>query len=165
MGLESLQGDEEPRDIIVFAYGMEESLGGFYREAAGRPDDSEVGRLFLKLAGMEEKHKDQLFLLYRNITGTGDDREAFEAAVVPGALEGGFSKEEFAESIAGQEYSLNDVFSIAMMFEAQAMDLYMRYSEKVEQADAKTLLHDLAQQEKAHLRALGELMDRKSYPD
>jgi rubrerythrin len=48
----------------------------------------------------------------------------------------------------------------AMMFEAQALDLYMRCAERSEDGDRARILHELAEQEKSHLRVLGRLMDR-----
>lgn len=161
MGLEHLEGIETPGDIILLAYGMEESLGGFYKEAAGRTRNSDAEQLLTKLAGVEEKHKNQLFKLYREVAGGEEDRGALESPVAGGVLEGGLSSEQVVQRIMGAKSSLADVFSIAMMFEAQAMDLYMRYSEAMEQEQAKALLHDLAEQEKAHLKALGIIKDKE----
>lgn len=161
MGLEFAKGMQSSEEIILFAYGMEESLGGFYAEASGKTGDAESAQLLTKLAGIEEKHKGQVLALYRSITGTDDDRAVFEARAVRGALEGGLSTEDFLKTVTGKEHALEDVFSVAMMFEAQAMDLYKRYSEELKEPDARTLLYDLAEQEKAHLAALGELMNKK----
>ncbi|MFZ0447771.1 MAG: ferritin family protein [Desulfatiglandaceae bacterium] len=160
MGLEYLEGIETPGDIILLAYGMEESLGGFYKDAAGKTRNSDAEQLFTKLAGVEEKHKDQLFKLYRDVVGE-EDRSIFESHVAMGVPEGGLRAEQFMKRIMGAKSSLGDVFSIAMMFEAQAMDLYMRYAEVMEQEQAKALLHDLAEQEKAHLKVLGIIKDKE----
>ncbi len=161
MGLELLETIETPVDILLFAYGMEESLGGFYKEAAGKTANPDAGQLLTKLAGVEEKHKHQLFSLYKDIVGGEEDRSNFESHVAPGVLEGGLSSEQFVKRIMGAESSLADVFSVAMMFEAQAMDLYMRYSQALEQEDARSLFHDLAEQEKAHLKLLGIMKDKE----
>ena len=48
------------------------------------------------------------------------------------------------------------------MLEAQALDLYMRYSMKVDKENVKNVLYQIAQEEKAHLEALGKLMENKS---
>jgi len=48
-----------------------------------------------------------------------------------------------------------------MMIEAQALDLYMRYADKADDEEAMKLLHQLAEEEKSHLKILGRLMDRK----
>jgi sulfur-carrier protein adenylyltransferase/sulfurtransferase len=161
MGLEYLDGIETPGEVILFAYGMEESLGGFYKEAAGRTANPDAEQLLTKLAGVEEKHKNQLFRLYKDVVGKEEDRSTFESHVVSGVLEGGLSAEKYMGKIMGVESPLDNVFSVAMMFEAQAMDLYMRYSEAVEQEQGKTLFHDLAEQEKAHLKLLGIIKDKE----
>lgn len=153
---------EAPEDIIRFAYGMEESLGGFYEKASGKTGDEEAALLLTKLAGIEEKHKSQLFDLFRSISEAGIDKTSFETTVIHGVLEGGLSTGDYLDRVTEKKYGLEDVFSVAMMFEAQAMDLYMRYSEEINQLAAKRLLLDLAQQEKGHLAALGEFMNRKA---
>ncbi len=161
MGLEHLEGIETPGEIILFAYGMEESLGEFYKEAAGKTANPDAKELFSKLAGVEEKHKNQLFRLYGEVVGGEENRSTFESHVVSGVLEGGLSPEKLVERIMGAKSSLADVFSVAMMFEAQAMDLYMRYAEEMEHEQVKALLHDLAEQEKAHLKLLGIIKDKE----
>jgi len=161
MGMEYLEGIETPGDIILMAYGMEENLGSFYKEAAKRTRNPDAEQLFTKLAGVEEKHKNQLFKLYREVVGGDEDRGTLESRVAGGVLEGGLSSEQVVQRIMGAKSSLADVLSVAMMFEAQAMDLYMRYSEALEQEQSKALLHDLAEQEKAHLKALGIIKDKE----
>jgi rubrerythrin len=52
------------------------------------------------------------------------------------------------------------VIDFAMMLEAQSMDLYMRYAEKNEDSEVKEILFNLAQEEKAHLKSLGDLLDK-----
>jgi rubrerythrin len=47
-----------------------------------------------------------------------------------------------------------------MMLEAQAMDLYMRYAEKSEDSEVKKVLFKMANEEKAHLKSLGDLLDK-----
>jgi rubrerythrin len=57
------------------------------------------------------------------------------------------------------------VIEMAMMIEAQALDLYMRYADKTGNEEAEGLLHQLAQEEKNHLKLLGRLMNRKIVSD
>jgi rubrerythrin len=53
------------------------------------------------------------------------------------------------------------VLNIAMMLETQAMDLYLRYSQKIEEERSKKVLYDIAEEEKAHLGSLGRLLEIK----
>ena len=49
----------------------------------------------------------------------------------------------------------------AMMLEAQALDLYMRYADKSQDSQAEKMLFKMADEEKAHLKSLGELLEKK----
>ena len=161
MGMAFLRGDETSREIIVLAYGMEDGLGGFYRGLAETTEDSQAAGVFAKLAGIEERHKERLFDLYLTLDPAVADREAFENSVVSGVMEGGFTTAEFLEQNRDVMNTVPDALNMAMMLEAQALDLYMRYSEKAEQGPSKSVLYDLAEEEKAHLAMLGRLMEER----
>jgi len=157
-----LRGDETPQEIIVLAYGMEDGLALFYKNLAERMDDSEVVSLLTKLAKIEQKHKQRLFDLYLTLEPAVTDKDAFETDIVSEVMEGGFTTEEFMERNKDSLKTLTDVLNMAMMLESQAMDLYMRYSEKSKDEKSKTVLLDIAEEEKAHLKTLGRLMDERS---
>ncbi len=162
MGMSLLRGDETSKEIIVFAYGMEEGLRGFYSTMAERTDDSEVVDLLTKLIEVEKNHKQRLFDLYLTHDSGITDKEAFEANIVSKVMEGGFTTEEFLEQNRGSMKTVPDVLNIAMMLETQALDLYMRYSEKSEDEKGKAVLYDIAEEEKAHLKTLGRLMEDRA---
>ena len=161
MAMIRLRGDETPQEIIVLAYGMEMGLGGFYETVAKKTDDSETAGVLTKLAGIEEKHKQRLFNLYLSLEPTVADKKAFESEIVSEVMEGGFTTEEFLAQNRESLRTVPDVLDIAMMLETQSLDLYMRYSQQVKDDKSKTVLYDLAQEEKAHLKALGRLMESK----
>ena len=161
MGMVLLKGDETSQEIIVLAYGMEDGLAGFYGTMSKKMDDTEMVELLNKLAKIEENHKKRLFDLYVTLESNVTDRETFEHDIVTDVMEGGFSTEEFLEKNSDSMKTVPDVLSIAMMLETQAMDLYMRYSEKVEMGKSKSILYDIAEEEKAHLKSLGRLMEQK----
>ena len=48
---------------------------------------------------------------------------------------------------------------MAMSIEAQALDLYFRASERVEDDKGKDFLSQMADEERTHLKQLGNLMD------
>jgi rubrerythrin len=162
MGIELAREMVSAEDIIRLAYGMEKSLGRFYREASEKTGDPEAAELLGKLAGIEEKHKQQLADLWGAVSGAETARASLEIDGARGALEGGLSTGDYLERVTANNQGVKEVISVAMMFEAQAMDFYMRCSEEISQPDANHLLHNLAQQEKGHLAALGDLMDRKA---
>jgi len=162
MGMVLLKGDETSQEIIVLAYGMEDGLAGFYGSLSEKMDDSEIVGLLHKLSKIEENHKKRLFDLYVTLESNVSDRETFENDIVTDVMEGGFSTEEFLEKNSDSMKTVPDVLSMAMMLETQAMDLYMRYSEKAEMDKSKSVLYDIAEEEKAHLKSLGRLMDQKA---
>jgi rubrerythrin len=161
MGMPFLKGDETPKEIIVLAYGMEEGLRGFYTAVSERADDPDVAGLGARLSEIEERHKQRLFDLYLTMDPTIADREAFDADTVPGIMEGGFTTEEFLEQQRDAMKTVPDLLNIAMMLETQALDLYMRYSQKIQDQPGKGVLYDLAEEEKGHLVSLGRLMEEK----
>ena len=52
-----------------------------------------------------------------------------------------------------------DLLETALMLETQALDLYLRFAGKMEDRETKKVLFRLGDEEKAHLAALGRLLD------
>ena len=89
------------------------------------------------------------------------DLATFESSIVPKALEGGFDAQEFLETNKAHLQTAPEVLDLAMMLETQALDLYLRFADKSDQPQTKEVLFALAGEEKAHLAALGRLLDEK----
>ncbi len=77
-------------------------------------------------------------------------------------MEGGFDIEAFTQQNQPFLDTPHHVIDLAMMLETQALDLYLRFSQKTESADTKEVLFRLADEEKAHLDALGRWLDEKT---
>ena len=161
MGMSLLKGDEAPEEIIVLAYGMEKGLGRFYALVSRQTNDKEVADLLGILSNVEELHKKMLFNLYLSIDPTVSSTKTFETKIVSDVMEGGFTTEEFLEKNKPAMQTVPGVLNIAMMLETQAMDLYLRYSQKIEGERSKKVLYDIAEEEKAHLGSLGRLLEIK----
>ncbi len=159
MGMTPLKGDETPEEIIILAYGMEEGLGAFYFAMAERIEEGGVVSLLKKLGEVEEKHKEKLFKLYLSFIHETIEKETFEANIASEMMEGGFTTEEFLEQNQPAMETVADTLNVAMMLEAQALDLYSRYSQKAGDENTKNVLYDIAEEEKAHLAALGDLLE------
>ncbi len=155
-----MRGDETPPDIIIIAYGMEQGLEEFYSTMVGMIDDQEVIGILTKLAVIEENHKQRLFNLYLTFKPDVADKAAFEAGIVSDIMEGGFTTKEFLEQNRPAMQTVEGVLNVAMMLETQALDLYLRYSQKIKDENCRTVLNDIAQEEKAHLAGLGRLMEK-----
>ena len=155
----ALTGNESPLKVIAVAYGMEQGLGEFYSLAADMMEDKDVAGLLNDLARFEEGHKQKLLDLYMTLDTTGRGREALEAGILGDMMEGGFSTEEFLKENRSVMEKTTDTLSLAMMLETQALDLYLRYSRKAEDEESRKALYRIAEEEKTHLVALGDMME------
>ncbi len=160
MGL--LRGDETPAEVSLLAYGMENALGGFYTTLSERTADKALVHLFTKLAGIEQRHKEVIFALYRETEPSGMELSVFESRVESKAMEGGFDIEGFMKDNEPHLKTVADVLTVAMMIETQALDLYLRYADTSSETRTKEVLFKIADEEKAHLSALGELMSQRA---
>jgi hypothetical protein len=113
------------------------------------------------MVAIEQIHKGRLFELHKEVNPPGQDLDAFEAAINTQIMEGGFNLEEFMEKNASFMNSVNEVLNLAMMLETQALDLYLRFSDKTAKVRTKDVLLKLADEEKAHLAALGDLLEKR----
>ncbi len=160
LNLDLVRGDATPEQILVLAYGMEKALQLFYETLKEQSRDQAVKELFEKLARVEVGHEQRLFKVYGQLSGS-QDLKAFEAGVVPTTLEGGFNAQEFLETNQSHLQTTPEVLDLAMMLETQALDLYLRFADRSEQAQTKEILFTLAREEKAHLASLGSLLEEK----
>ena len=83
-----------------------------------------------------------------------------DTKTVAGIVEGGLSTEAYAARFLSDPDSAADIVDLAMSIEAQALDLYTRAAWKCADERSKGAFLHIADEEKAHLRQLGRLMDR-----
>jgi sulfur-carrier protein adenylyltransferase/sulfurtransferase len=160
MGMVLLEGNETPREVICLAYGLEERLRKFYSTSSKLAIDPEVVGILTKLAEIEAKHKQRLFDLYLTIDPTPLNVEAFDSRITSELMEGGFDPDKLLEQSMPAFKTAAGVLDFAMTLEAQAMDLYMRYAEKSDDPEVKNVFYKMANEEKAHLKSLGDLLDK-----
>jgi sulfur-carrier protein adenylyltransferase/sulfurtransferase len=157
-GLALFSGDESVAMTLMVAYGLEAGLRDFYLSMAAKDLGPSVQKLFRDLAEIELKHQERLLTTYAEMTGRPANKAEFEAAV-DGHLEGGLSTEEFLARFASDIDRAADVISMAMAIEAQALDLYQRAGDKSTHTESRTAFERIANEEKVHLKRLGELME------
>ena len=162
LNLDLVRGDETPSEMIGLAYGMEMGLGVFYQDLIETAEDADLKALFGKLAEIEGHHKQRLFDLLAEIDPPGKSIDEYEAEIKPGILEGGFKLDDFMQNNASYLQTVSDVLELAMMLETQALDLYLRFADKSTDTGSQKVLFKLADEEKSHLEALGQLLERKS---
>ncbi|WP_461211110.1 rhodanese-like domain-containing protein [Desulfocurvus sp. DL9XJH121] len=161
-GLAVFPADTSLERIIALACRMEVNLGAFYTAMADKAGDADTADTLRKLAGFEDRHKTMLLIIHRRLAGRDLDPAFLESRLDGGdkPLEGGLTAEEFMKRNPALLNSPVNVVETGMMFEAQALDLYMRHAREVDDAEARDLLLRLAGEEKAHLKALAELLRR-----
>ncbi len=160
-GMLYLRGDESIEDIIVLAYGMEEGLGNFYRSMAEEFKGKESADILGKLASIEDTHKQKLLEIYKKLDTSVKDQETFELNIVSQAMEGGLTTEEFINQYRPVLETVRGVLTMAIIVETQALDLYMRYAERMRDEESKAVLYNIAEEEKVHLKELGNLLDKQ----
>ncbi|MBW1825106.1 MAG: hypothetical protein JRI87_11195 [Deltaproteobacteria bacterium] len=160
LGMIYFSGNETPQEILTLAYAMEVNIGAFYSEMTSfvKP---EIADVFKQLSKFEAGHKAKVFNMARDLDPSIKTRDELEDRSRVTALEGGTTAEEFLAQNKDYLKTPKGAVEAAMMFEAQALDLYMRYAAEAGSHASLDLLHNLAQEEKRHLKLLGKLMDRK----
>jgi len=159
LGLALFSGKESPEETLVAAYGLEEGLRRFYESMAPKVRSEKAGQLFGKLSSIEVKHQDRIFSEYVRLSGTAVGRDEFAARIVAAAMEGGLTTEEYLARYQPNLENAGDVIALAMGIEAQALDLYQRAADRAKTIESKTVLVQIANEERAHLEQLGMLFE------
>lgn len=158
-GLALFDGVESVESALAVAYSLEAGLKEFYESMAAKVDSDPARQLFHQLSQIEVKHQDRILEQYTHLTGRAVTRDTFEARQVPEVLEGGLTTEEYANLLMPSYDTVTEIIELAMSIEAQALDLYLRASEKAQNEAGKRALIQIANEEKTHLARLGQLMD------
>ena len=158
-GLELFTGNESVEETLVVAYSLEEGLRSFYLEMQDKVNNSDARNLFEKLSEIEVKHQERILDEYRKITGSSITRKEFEKNIVVNSLEGGLTTEEYANLFHPDWESVTDIIEVAMSIEAQALDLYLRASDRSSESQSQKVLRQIADEERTHLAQLGKLIE------
>jgi len=161
LNLDLVRGDESPAEIIALAYGMEMGLGDFYRTMTSQVSDPDVAALLDRLAVVEDKHKEYLLDLHRTILGSEPDVIGLESSANTRIVEGGFDAATLVEKNRPIMQTVTGVLELAMMLETHALDLYLRFAGNVRKDTGRQILFAIADEEKAHLAALGDMMEQR----
>lgn len=152
-------GKEQVDEILIVAYSLEAGLQDFYTSMLDRVENVQVKELFSKLSEIERKHQDRIFVEYQKVKGDQESREEFERTAIAKAMEGGLTTEEYLGLYRTDFEVFEEVVSLAMGIEAQALDLYQRAAENVPQEETYRTLLRIAEEEREHLKQLGKLLD------
>ncbi len=157
--LQFVRGDETVQEVITLSYKMERGLKAFHETVRSKAKDPELIELLGHLIKAEQSHMRRLLDVSLKWDMDPDEIRAFEENVKATVMEGGIDirrflakNESFLQSVAG-------VVDVAMMVETQALDLYLRMAAASNDASTKEVLFEIAEEEKAHLRALGRVLE------
>jgi rubrerythrin len=160
-GMFLIEGDEPPEEVIALAYGLEAATYRFYQDLAGRGRDRDVTDAFRQLAQDEVRHQENLWEKYSVVTKAGESRESFESKTVSETLENGKTADQLLAEYPEWIEQPREALELAMSLETDSLDLYLRMAQKVRHKEAASVFHDLAGEEKVHLKRLGELLRQK----
>jgi rhodanese-related sulfurtransferase/rubrerythrin len=140
------------KDILMLAIGLEKGSWDFYVAAKGKVASPQVKEKFQMLADAEDGHMQRLW--ERAIILLGEETlpplEKLKQELKVEHMEGGI---EISPALAKVDEKFSDemeALEIALEKEYMSYDFYKRASVLVEDAGAKTLLHELALQERNH---------------
>ncbi len=159
LGLTLFTGAETTEETLIIGYGLEHGLRQFYLQMAGRVGTPKAQALFTRLADIEIIHQQQLVALYTLITGTEISPEDFETKLSQPAMEGGLTTEEYLQRFNPDLEKEEDILSLAMSIEAQALDLYSRAATQATSTASSNILKQIANEERAHIGQLAKYID------
>ena len=158
-GMALFSGRENLEQVLIIAYSLEAGLQEFYTSLENQVQDGKMKALFHKLSAIEGKHQEHIFGQYQKIVPRSTSRQEFEQTVVVKAMEGGLTTEEYLGLYPIDFEVLEEVVSLAMGIEAQALDLYQRAAARFPQEEIRQTFVGIAEEERRHLQQLGKLLD------
>ncbi len=159
LNLNLLNPEVEFPDAISMAYAMEEGLQQFYMMLARETKYEMYKKLYRKLAAFEVDHKRELSQIYSLTQGKEFVQKEFEEHQGQIMEGGGYADMTLIKTLATTE-SPYDVFSLAVAFETQALDFYVRLSAHAVRPEVKKFFLKMADAEKEHLSIVSKELDK-----
>lgn len=146
-------------DQAVLAWVMEENARRFYEAMVDTLDETDVAALFAELAEAEKHHKATLRALWEALAGcpAGEDFAASSLSSNE-VMEGGLALEEALQW--AKKSSTAQILDFAMAMELSAYDHYLYLQRNSDNPDSKRLFEVMADEERHHLRELGQSLER-----
>ena len=144
------------KDVLMLAIKLEKGSQDFYMAARDKVQSSHMKETFQTLANAEDGHMRRLHQQANSLLGEGVlpplDKLKRELKVehMEGSIESSPALAKLHEDIADEMEALE----IALEKEYMSYDFYKRTSTLVENPDAKTLLYELALEERNHANTL-----------
>lgn len=140
------------KSAFAMAYQMEVGLKKFYLFAVDRASDLAGKELLHYMARLEDGHMAKLRARHRE--------EELPKEMTDEVVEGGFTPKDLADFFSEHLDSQESIIQLAMMFEAQSLDLYSRLARRHSEPDVQSFFLEMAGEEQAHLDKLAQEMDK-----
>lgn len=138
-------------DILVLGIKLEKGSWDFYIAAGDKAESPQAKEMFHMLATVEDRHMQRLYDRAIALLGEGalPPLDKLKREIEVEHMEGGI---EISRALARVEKFANEMEALEIALEKEYMsyDFYKRTSALVENLDAKTLLHELALEERSH---------------
>ncbi len=146
------------RDILVLAIKLEKGSRDFYMEAEEKAESSQAEETFQMLANAEDRHMDSLYQRAVGLIGKDvlPSLEKLKTELKVEHMEGGIEISPALAKVGEKFIDEMGALEIALEKEYMAYDFYKRTSALVEDPDTKSLLHELALEERNHANILLE---------
>lgn len=151
-GLILTEGLKELKEFISLAYALEDGSRRFYLNMAEHFENQRLREIFMTLSQAEENHK-------RHILKAIKKEELPINEKFKDYMESGVPVKDMTDKIISEEKNIQEVLELSMQIEINALDLYMKISRMVE-ADTKEIFKNIIEEEKAHLKKLGDLLSK-----
>jgi rubrerythrin len=150
-------------ELVGLAWSLEEGSKMFYQGVAEHfADDSEARQLFTWLVKAEEHHEEHLLETYQALSGKKPDftklRDKFSDSISGKIMEGGIPVQDALNWV--RDKGVTESLELAIALEANAYDLYVKMSRKIEDDQAGQIFEKLAEEEQMHLERLAGLLDK-----
>lgn len=164
-GMVYFSGTDNPEELLLLAWSLEEGSRLFYEEMAEYASDPDAKKIYIGLAEAEVSHQRTVSNLYYEITGNVPDNvEPFYTKHL--------SKDELNQLMEGQvklgevlawakTHTLTEVLEYAIALETKLYDLYSRMKLKYTDPPANKIYASLASEEKNHLDLFIDLLEKK----
>ena len=148
-------------EYIALAWALEDGNVHFYGTAKDLVNDAESKKLFGELVKAEDKHKSNILKAFREMRGADISPTYLEDMSSQGVMEGGVFIKDTLEWLNGNSRSIKDIIELSMQLETNSLDLYFKIMNETGSEDIKAIFSSIIEEEKGHLKHLGNLFEEK----
>jgi len=151
----------EPEQLAAMAWYIEDGSQKYYQQMKAMTRIQNEGDLFAELLTYKRAHKDDLFNLYKKMSGQLEVKD-FPSKVLPGppanVMAGCVNVDDAVNWSKDREIS--EVLDLMMSLEANTFDLYLKLGRKVKSQQARSVFLALSEKEKHHIETLASAFEK-----